>query len=198
MSHPSLLGAVEFGGGAAAFTGAAAVVGDAAGVAGVAAAAHGHVQSLAVAKAVGQDMGGADCAALGGVQGGRAREAVADQVVAGAAGQFTGLFFGAGQQERVLAVEVAGDRGPAGLFGCFLGGAAAQPAVLFVFGADGDVPGAQPSAGAARLWARCRGTGPCCGRGSRRRRPGRCARSGRWSGRSPPPCPRRARSLPSR
>ena len=70
------VGAVEFGGGAAAFAGVGgpAVVGDAVGVVGVAAAAHGDVQSLPVAEAVDQDVGGADGAALRGVLGGRVRE----------------------------------------------------------------------------------------------------------------------------
>ena len=79
-------------------------------------------------------------------------DAVADQVIAGPARQLTGLVFGAGHQQRVLAVEVVREPAPVRLFGCLLGGAAAQPAVLFVVGEHGDVPGAQPQGGVAFPW----------------------------------------------
>ena len=79
----------------------------------------------------------------------RGDEAVADQVVAGAAGQFAGLVFGAGHQQGVLAVEVVGEPAAVGLFGGLFGGAAAQPTVFFVVGEHGDVPGAQPQGGVA-------------------------------------------------
>ena len=44
---------------------------------------------------------------------------------------------------------MVGQPAAVGLFGGFLGGAAAQPTVLFVVGEHGDVPGAQPEGGVA-------------------------------------------------
>ena len=78
-----------------------------------------------------------------------ADQAVVDEVVADTAGQLPGLLTGAGQQQRVLPGEVVGNPSPAGLVHHLFGGAAAQPAVLFVFGQDGDVAGAQSQGGVA-------------------------------------------------
>ena len=68
-------GALEFRGRAAACAdvGSLRVVRYAVGVVGVATAAHRHVQALAVAEAVDQDVGGVDGAALGGVPNGGLR-----------------------------------------------------------------------------------------------------------------------------
>ena len=44
---------------------------------------------------------------------------------------------------------MVGEPAAVGLFDSFLGGAAAEPAVFFVDGEHGDVPGAQPQGGVA-------------------------------------------------
>lgn len=76
-------------------------------------------------------------------------QAVADQVVADAAGQFPGLFCGAGQQQDVAAGQVIGDVATAGQVGCLFWGTAAEPGVLVVAGEHGGVADAEAEAGVA-------------------------------------------------